>query len=309
MGHRPEGRSVTAHQSAILMPPALIPQAKSVVCQSGRAAAILSGRGGKKTDMAYVDIAGGRLHYLRQGIGTGVLLVHGAGSSSRMWCALMDQLDTRFTVYAFDLRGYGRSPARDGWSLDGATADLVHAVEKLELSALHVVGVSAGAQIAVMVQARCPERVRSLVLCGGLIAGNRALRDEVAKVREAMKSLSEDDFAQRTAAGLLMAGAPPGVVETLAADIRTVSGAGYLAALDSFSTTDVSALPAAVEVLALVLAGASDRLVGLADSEALADAFRQAWHRVIPDAGHLAPLDNGAAFNEAVSQFLTAQPG
>ena len=259
--------------------------------------------------MPEVAIKGGNLHYLHQGVGTGVLLVHGAGSSSRMWGALMDELDARFTVYAFDLRGHGRSPARDDWSLEAATADLVHAVEKLEFSALHVVGVSAGAQIAVMLQARCPERVRSLVLCGGLITGKRALEDEVAKVREAVKSLSEDDFAQCTAAGLLMAGAPPGVVETFAADIRTVSGAGYLAALESFSTTDVAALLEAVEVPALVLAGASDRLVGLADSEALADGFRQAWHRVIPDAGHLAPLDNGAAYNEAVARFLTAQPG
>ena len=61
-----------------------------------------------------------------------------------------------------------------------------------------------------------------------------------------------------------------------------------------------------IAVPTLVLAGADDRLIPLEESRRMAEAIPQAQLVVIPDAGHLAPLENPEASNAAILRFLDA---
>ena len=55
-----------------------------------------------------VDVAGGPVHYVQQGSGPHVVLLHGAGGNVRDFTFdLMDRLSTRYTVTAFDRPGLG----------------------------------------------------------------------------------------------------------------------------------------------------------------------------------------------------------
>ena len=54
----------------------------------------------------------------------------------------------------------------------------------------------------------------------------------------------------------------------------------------------------------LVIAGADDQLIPASESQILADGIPGARLVMIPDAGHLAPLENKTAANAAILEFL-----
>lgn len=56
----------------------------------------------------FVDVDGGKVHYLRAGSGPELVLLHGAGGNLREWTfSLFDQLTDDYTVTAFDRPGLG----------------------------------------------------------------------------------------------------------------------------------------------------------------------------------------------------------
>jgi 3-oxoadipate enol-lactonase len=61
-----------------------------------------------------------------------------------------------------------------------------------------------------------------------------------------------------------------------------------------------------VEVPVLVLAGEQDEANLNAGAQALANAIPGATFQIVPEAGHLACLDNPAAFAATVGAFLDA---
>lgn len=106
------------------------------------------------------------------GTGRDVLLVHGAGVSSRYWVPAQERLvDTGpFAVHALDMPGFGKSQDPP-WRLDLLRlADHIRGwVEERLPGRFDLVGQSLGCEITVVVAATMPERVRRLVLaapCG-----------------------------------------------------------------------------------------------------------------------------------------------
>ncbi|MEO8280201.1 MAG: alpha/beta fold hydrolase BchO [Ideonella sp.] len=97
---------------------------------------------------SFVQAGGLRWHVQRVGAGPVALLIHGTGSSTHSWRALMPILAQHFTVVAMDLPGHaftGTPAAAAQLSLPGMVASLA---EALALDVALVVGHSAGAAIA-----------------------------------------------------------------------------------------------------------------------------------------------------------------
>lgn len=60
------------------------------------------------------DLSGGELAYDVFGYGPPVILVHGTPSCSYVWRDVSSKLVDRFTIYIFDLLGFGESERREG---------------------------------------------------------------------------------------------------------------------------------------------------------------------------------------------------
>ncbi|SDV46415.1 alpha/beta fold hydrolase [Chitinasiproducens palmae] len=119
----------------------------------------------------FVDVAGGRLHYLEAGDGPPVVLIHGNSVQASDFEAsgLFTLLAQRHRVIAFDRPGFGYSdrPAGRVWT-PAAQADLLHqALAELGVERAVVVGHSYGATIAAAMALSYPETVRALVLLSG----------------------------------------------------------------------------------------------------------------------------------------------
>jgi pimeloyl-ACP methyl ester carboxylesterase len=103
-----------------------------------------------------------RLFWDRAGSGEPLLLLHGIGSTHDDFIALRPQLDARFRVLAPDLPGHGHSGPLPCRPTIAAIADAVVAdLDELGVAAVHVLGNSIGARIALELATR--GRARSVV--------------------------------------------------------------------------------------------------------------------------------------------------
>jgi pimeloyl-ACP methyl ester carboxylesterase len=115
------------------------------------------------------DASGVKLHYIVEGVGEPVVLLHGLHSSARVnWQApgVVSQLSKKYQVIALDLPGHGESDKPIDESAYGAemVEDVARLLDHLKIEKAHIVGYSMGGMIAVKFMARHPDRVRSGVV-------------------------------------------------------------------------------------------------------------------------------------------------
>lgn len=97
----------------------------------------------------FVEAGGMRWHVQEMGEGPVLLLVHGAGSSTHSFGAMMPQLAQHFRVVAIDLPGHAFSDTPRGYrpTLGQVSGLLAKLIEVLELDVRYAVGHSAGSAI------------------------------------------------------------------------------------------------------------------------------------------------------------------
>ena len=113
----------------------------------------------------WLDVSGQRVHCLKSGVGPAVLLLHGGASDARDWLGTMAALSGRFTFYAPDMIGFGRSHRKEaGYYLSDFTDFVAELVDKLGIGRPAVVGHSFGGRVGLDLALRHPEKVDKLVL-------------------------------------------------------------------------------------------------------------------------------------------------
>jgi 3-oxoadipate enol-lactonase len=157
--------------------------------------------------------SGDRMLFLQEiGAGAPVLLLSGLGYASWCWEETMRLLASDFRLVALDNRGSGRSAKPAGpYSIESFADDAAWALDSLDIGCAHVVGSSMGGYIALMLVARHPKKVRSLLLSNTTQGGPGAapLPAETAQAWAACAELDPRTFASRTMAFAY----PPGWAE------------------------------------------------------------------------------------------------
>jgi 4,5:9,10-diseco-3-hydroxy-5,9,17-trioxoandrosta-1(10),2-diene-4-oate hydrolase len=122
--------------------------------------------GRTEIEEAYVLVDRVKVHYERAGSGRPLILLHGLVGSARNWRRNIDFLSRDSSVYALDLCNMGESERVPGLDAGlAATADrLVACMDALEIPEADIAAHSHGGAVAMMLAARHPERVRSLIL-------------------------------------------------------------------------------------------------------------------------------------------------
>jgi haloacetate dehalogenase len=110
-------------------------------------------------------VNGIRVHYVREGAGPPVVLLHGWPQTWFCWRLLMPLLAERFTLIAPDLRGYGLSdkPAR-GFDKRTMAADVRALVRELGHERVALVGHDRGARVAHRYALDHPDEVERLAV-------------------------------------------------------------------------------------------------------------------------------------------------
>ena len=237
-----------------------------------------------------------------------VVLLHGWGSSARVWDDLAGRLAPRMRVHVPDLPGYGAIPLRAPRTLD-AMAD---AVASCAPRRCHVVGWSLGGEVALEWALRAPRQVRRLALIAATPCfASRpgwSCATSPAVLREFGRLLA-DDRASTLARfiGVQARG-----------DARARRVAGLLQRSSSGSAAD-SALEAGLQVLlvtdlrrdlrrvrqpVLVLHGERDRIVPPAAGRRLAAALPDARFRLLRACAHAPFLSQPARVARTLQEFF-----
>lgn len=245
------------------------------------------------------------LHAVASGAGPAVTFLHGFGLHGGMWAAQVAELSRTHRTVTIDLPGFGRS-------LDTADKrplpDLIaHALDARGVRQTALVGLSLGGAVAIDVVLAHPSRVTALVLADALLLGYPgaletwdqcvalARAGDCAGARE--RWLTDGVFAQ--------ARLKPAVWTA----IRTI-----FAAYDCAHWTGAAALRWAttrprdrlreIRVPTLVLVGEHDTSAFHEMANLYAAGIAGARKAVLPAAGHVSCMEEAAAFNESLREFL-----
>jgi pimeloyl-ACP methyl ester carboxylesterase len=125
-----------------------------------------------------------RLHYVIEGQGEPLLLVHGFPQTWYEWRKVIPALARRFTVIAPDYRGAGDSSRpQTGYDKHTLMEDLRGLVHSLGFRKLSVVGHDVGAMVAYRYAAVHPDEVQKVVLMDAPVPGTRQLAEVQANPR------------------------------------------------------------------------------------------------------------------------------
>jgi len=254
------------------------------------------------------------LNVVVEGRGTPLLLVHGFPFDHTMWNEQLAALPEHFQMIAPDLRGFGESdvpPAPDRYSMDIYADDLARLLDILGEEKVVLAGLSMGGYIALAFQRRYPERLSGLVL-----ADTQATADnETGRAgRHAAMETVRAQGVEAIVDGLLLKLFAPAnftgkrdLRERVRAMMVRQPADGVRGALAAMAARPDS-MPglAAVSCPTWVIVGEDDLLTPPAKAAALAAAIPDAQLHVIPEAGHLSPLEAPQAFNAILLDHLEA---
>jgi pimeloyl-ACP methyl ester carboxylesterase len=117
------------------------------------------------------DANGVKLHYIVEGEGEPVILIHGLYASARInWQmpGIVSLLSRKYQVIALDMPGHGESDKptdEEAYGLE-MVEDVARLLDHLKIQKAHIVGYSMGGMIAVKFMAKYQERVLSGAVCG-----------------------------------------------------------------------------------------------------------------------------------------------
>lgn len=265
--------------------------------------------------MPHARLNGIDLHWAERGNGAAVLFLHGFPFNRTLWDAQVASLPAGRRALAPDLRGFGasRDAGKGPLTMEQHAADVVALLDQLRIERTVVCGLSMGGYVALAMLRAAPERLRALVLSdthaepdgaaareARIATADRARREGSAGIVATLlpRLLAESTFTQA-----------PEVVERLRSLMEAASPESIArASLGMAERADSRPLLASIRVPVLVLGGESDALTPPAVLRALAAAIPGARLEQLPDAGHVANLENPAAFDSALHAFLASLP-
>lgn len=157
-------------------------------------ALILTAFAGAHAESQFFDSNGTKIHYIVQGEGEPVVLIHGFTANAMLnWGApgVIAALAADYKVIALDCRGHGRSGKPHGVEHYGTEMvnDVVRLLDHLKIEKAHIVGYSMGGLITMSLIANHPDRIISASPGGaGWIPADSPESDISSKIADSLES-------------------------------------------------------------------------------------------------------------------------
>jgi pimeloyl-ACP methyl ester carboxylesterase len=257
-----------------------------------------------------IDVDGYKVHYIDQGAGPAMVLIHGFGGSTYSYRCLIPIFARDHRVIAVDLKGYGYSERDAGTDLShaGQVAMLKSLLGNLGVGRATFVGHSMGGGVVQRFAAAHPEMVDALVLAasvsGDARAGGRVvppgfvvkqiapLMERLVASRMIRRSFYDpskltDDMRNEYMRPLHIKGSIDGLIAIMRSATRP-------------APVDVARITQPV----LILSGAHDRLVPLSVGQRIRERIPQARMVVVDKAGHLLLEEQPEECARAILDFM-----
>lgn len=258
--------------------------------------------------MEFIDINGHVIHYHWQpaDLDRTFVFINSLGTDLRIWIDVVKELKDWGNILLFDQRGHGLSdvvPKTNG--LDDYADDVEALLNALQIEKCVIVGLSVGGMIAQVLANRIPERIEKLVLCDTRhkIGNAQVWNDRIEAVeKEGLARLSEGVmqrwFSQkfRTEQTTKVAG----YCNMLS---RTPS-LGYIKTCEAIRDADLTEMARNIRIPTFCIVGAEDKSTPVEEVRHLHELIEGSRFEIIPDSGHIPPVDNPEALIELILDFI-----
>jgi len=264
--------------------------------------------------MPDLSVNGARLHYVDEGRGVPVILLHGITGDHSGWSTVIRGLRDGWRVIAPDNRGAGRSTQTgEPVTTEELAFDVLQLMSALDIEQAHVVGRSMGGAIAQQIAIAAPERVASLVLCASFARldplGDRILRNlrEVLELTGDWRRFAQHAmpfyFAPQT---FLRAPDTVAAVEAaIAASDRLFES--YVRQSEACARHDIRPQAEGITCPALIVAGDRDMICSQHTVTELADLLPHSETVVIEHGSHFFVLEQPECFQRLLEDWLRRQ--
>ncbi len=267
----------------------------------------------------YVEQDGLRVHYVDEGAGAPVLLLHGEPTWSYLYRTVIPELTPAARAIAPDLLGFGRSdkPLRvEDYDYDLHAATIRRLVEELDLRDLTIVVHDWGGPIGLRLAVEQPERVARLVVLNTGVDAGRPPSEEWLRFRAFVRRHGSELLPERLVRRSCAHPLSEAVEEAYGAPWPVpASKAGVLAFPELVPTEPehpntapllrVRDALARWEKPALVLFSDSDRIFSPRDAERMAELIPTAGDaEIVANAGHFLQEDAGPEIGARIARFV-----
>ncbi|WP_261163803.1 alpha/beta fold hydrolase [Microbacterium sp. Marseille-Q6965] len=253
----------------------------------------------------------------RSGNGPALVFLHGTPWSSQLWRPIADALAKTFTVYLWDMPGYGASSKEPSHRVDlGVQGELFAALlEHWGLARPHVIAHDFGGAVAL--RARLLHNAAYASLCLTDVVALAPWGSPFFNLVKANASVFEQlpPAIHRGAVEAYISGASHRGLQ--AADLRMLvepwtgpagQAAFYrqIAQADESFTTEIEPLFGSITEPVHIIWGAEDTWIPADRAQRLKAAMPHATVTLIPDAGHLIQIDAAAALSAELTRWTGA---
>lgn len=245
------------------------------------------------------------------GEGHPLLLISGVGYGGWFWHKVVPALAEHFQVVTFDNRGAGGTDKPDGpYTTQMMAADTAGLLDGLGIRKAYVLGHSLGGFIAQELALARPDLVEKLILASTTYGGPNV----IPITPEALEVLTkrDGDPVELVQRGIQVACAPgfaerhPEIVQELLQYRLTnpVPPAQYQAQVMAGATHNAESRIGQIACPVLVLFGEHDKVVPPGNAELLARKLPNARVKILPNVGHVFPVEDPEATVQAILEFL-----
>lgn len=246
--------------------------------------------------MPYVETGSGvRLFYTVAGPGSAPAIVfsNSLGTTHRMWDAIVDELSAEYRCVRYDTRGHGGSSRSSApFEIADLADDLAALLDHLDLTRVHIAGLSLGGMIGQSFAMRHSARLAGLTLMATTAyMPTRQVWEERAGLvrREGTQAILAATMQRWLTAGFR--GAHPRATEAVAKEFATIDRAGYAACCEAIGRMDLRPLLHRVSAPTTVIAGLEDPAPPVEMAQALQAGIAGSRLVVLTPAAHLLAIE------------------
>jgi 3-oxoadipate enol-lactonase len=231
---------------------------------------------------------------------------HSLACSLRMWDGQIEAFKDRFRILAYDTRGHGASEAPNGpYTLDMLAEDLRQLLEQLRIKKTSFVGLSMGGMIGQTLALKNPELLDRVVLADT----GHAQTPETIKQWEERIQTAESKGMQPLVQGTIerwftkdFRDKP--IVKKIAELIASTPVPGYVGCCQAIAKLSTTARLKEIKRPVLAIAGEQD--AAAPGTRYIGENVPGAKLVMIPQAAHIANIEQAEAFNRALREFLSS---
>jgi len=248
-----------------------------------------------------------RIYYETYGDGPPLVLVHANPFDHRLFMYQSARWSPYFRIVVLDIRGYGRSDKPEtSFTLEDMAEDVLAVCAQESIARAVFMGVSVGSGIGLLIGLDRPEMAEALILVGGSAKGGADISKRVAGYTSAdLKGYLRSHIRELVAPNFPETPLGRWVLELFSENAHTLSGRCIANIFKAREACDMRARLEEMKPPTLVINGEHD--VSLQRGTETVSLVPGAKHVVLPGTGHACCIEDPAAFEAAVMEFLTTK--